>query len=84
MTLPEVLHDAIRRVRCDAIVTFARAGEHANQVRFMPDRTVERGYRASGRRWIVETGWSPWLNFLGFSIDGAIAIDWKILVVEER
>ena len=91
MTLPEVLDHAIRRVRSGAVVTFSRGGAHSNQVRLMPDRTIERGYRASGRRWIVETrpgteyeGWSQWSNFLGFSIDGATATDWKILVVEEQ
>jgi hypothetical protein len=91
VTLPEVLRDVIRRVKVGAIVTLARSGEKSYQMRFMPDSTIARGYRVSGRHWIVETrpgsefeGWSHWSNFLGFSIDGAIADDWKIAIVEER
>lgn len=90
MTLPEVLHDAIRRVGRGAIVTIAQADAQAYQVRFMPDRTIARGYRVTGRRWIVEgrpgtefEGWAHWSNFMGFGIEGVLADDWKILLVEE-
>ena len=90
MTLPEVLSDALRRVRHGAIVTVSREGEHAYQLKILPDRAVERGWYCLGRRWVSETrpgteyeGWSRWSNFLGFGVEAAIADDWKILVVEE-
>ncbi len=93
MTLPDALREAIRHMKTNkAAVTIARAvgGDHAYQVRIAPDATVARGYRVSGRRWIVETRpgtececWAPWTNLLGFGVDQVVADDWKLVVVEE-
>jgi hypothetical protein len=74
------------------LVTISRADEHAYQVRFAPDKSVKRGYRVEGRRWMDGTertptsgterayvGWARWSGFMGFGVDAVIATDWKIL-----
>ena len=94
MTLPEVLREVMRLlgdIGC-AHVDIARSDEHAYQYRFSPDRELDRGYRLEGRRWMdgsEETpsrgtsrgyvGWSRWSTSFGFSPEGALAEDWRLL-----
>lgn len=95
MRLHDVLHQVVdllrdgERGRAVGAVTIARDAPRSYQARFIRDASIERGYRVSGRRWIVETrpgtefeGWSPWSNFLGFSVEAAMSGDWKIYIVE--
>lgn len=91
MTLPDVLRAAIERVRRGEIVTIAQEPSRSYQVRFMPDSTIDRGYRVAGRRWVVDDrpgtqyeGWGHWSNFLGFSVDAAISDDWRVLRVRDH
>lgn len=94
MTLPEVLREVMRMlgdIGCDH-VDIAREGANAYQYRFTPDRELDRGYRLEGRRWLDGSeeppprgasrgyvGWSRWSTSFGFSPEGALADDWRLL-----
>jgi len=94
MTLHEILTETLRLlgdIGC-AGVTIARAGEHAYQVRFTPDKSCQRGYRVEGRRWMDGTeitptrgtekayvGWARWSTHLGFGVDAVLADDWRFV-----
>lgn len=94
MTLHKILRQVMRQIGdigCDH-VTIARAGEHAYQIRFSPDRDFKTGYRVEGRRWVTkddplilpealkeDPGWARWSRFLGFSTEGVLAEDWDFV-----
>jgi hypothetical protein len=78
MTLPEILREALRLAGDvhDDFVTITRI---TKQVRFVPDKQCELGYRLEQRvRSVVKPAWMPWIVFQGFEIEDALA-DWKLL-----
>lgn len=92
MTLPDILREVLRRIDTGETVTIAREDEHAYQIRFIQDRTTDRGWRSEGRRWLAESkkvptrgygnayiGWARWSTHLGWQVEAVIADDWRFL-----
>jgi hypothetical protein len=95
MMLHEVLRDVMHLLTEHTLlqpITIARAGEHAYQTRFEPDKSRKRGWRSEGRRWMDGsettptrgtkhgyTGWAMWSTHLGWQVEAILADDWRIL-----